>query len=196
MPKHIEPYDNKNEPIVDIGNETVPLVYFNCVRLKAGERFEYQLTRYESCIVPVSGCCSVTVEKTRFDKVGSRRSLWQGVPNAVYVPVGMDCVITAEDDMELFIAGGLYNETLEPFAISDEEVDLVQYGSDETKTHRKIKHILGQRNVEQRGRLLVSELFTVGQGGWSGFPPHKHDTENPPEETRYEEVYKFRCNAE
>ena len=42
------------------------------------------------------------------------------------------------------------------------------------------------------GRLLVSELFTVGQGGWSGFPPHKHDTDRLPLETRHDETYNFR----
>ncbi len=69
---------------------------------------------------------------------------------------------------------------------------MVQYGSDETKTHRKIKHILGSKYHGKVGRLLVSELFTVGQGGWSGFPPHKHDTDRLPLETRHDETYNFR----
>jgi 5-deoxy-glucuronate isomerase len=42
------------------------------------------------------------------------------------------------------------------------------------------------------GRLLVSELYTVGQGGWSGFPSHKHDTDRLPLETRHDETYNFR----
>jgi 5-deoxy-glucuronate isomerase len=40
--------------------------------------------------------------------------------------------------------------------------------------------------------LLVSELFTVGAGGWSGFPSHKHDTDRLPTETRHDETYNFR----
>jgi len=68
----------------------------------------------------------------------------------------------------------------------------VQYGSDETKTHRKIKHVLGQKQHDRVGRLLVSELYTVGQGGWSGFPSHKHDTDRLPDETRHDETYNFR----
>jgi 5-deoxy-glucuronate isomerase len=71
-------------------------------------------------------------------------------------------------------------------------IDLVQYGSDDTKTHRKIKHILGQKQADKVGRLLVSELYTVGQGGWSGFPSHKHDTNRLPIETRHDETYNFR----
>jgi 5-deoxy-glucuronate isomerase len=69
---------------------------------------------------------------------------------------------------------------------------MVQYGSDETKTHRKIKHILGTKYHGRVGRLLVSELYTVGAGGWSGFPSHKHDTDRLPDETRHDETYNFR----
>ena len=31
-------------------------------------------------------------------------------------------------------------------------------------------------------------MFTPG-GNWSSYPPHKHDTENPPVEARLEELY-------
>jgi 5-deoxy-glucuronate isomerase len=98
------------------------------------------------------------------------------------------------------IAGGKFEASLEPFCVREENVDMVQYGSDETKTHRKIKHVLGQSNADKRGRLLVSELFTVGAGGWSGFPPHKHDEDrvkpDGSKETLYEEVYQFRFNPD
>ena len=198
MPKHIPAFDNNNQPIVEEGNSVVPLVYFNRVVLAPGQSHEYRLAKHESCVVPVSGSCTVTVGDSNFEKVGERGDLWEGLPNGVYVPVDSACTVTAsagaKEPMEIFIAGGIYEEKLEPFAIRNEDVDLVQYGSDDTKTHRKIKHILGQANADKRGRLLVSELFTVGAGGWSGFPPHKHDTERAPVETRYEEVYNFRFN--
>ena len=38
---HIAPHDNRNQPIVDADNPTVPLTYFNIVKLRAGEAFEY-----------------------------------------------------------------------------------------------------------------------------------------------------------
>jgi 5-deoxy-glucuronate isomerase len=33
-------------------------------------------------------------------------------------------------------------------------------------------------------------------GCWSGYPPHKHDTERPPEETDFEEIYHYRYRPE
>ena len=56
-----------------------------------------------------------------------------------------------------------------PFAVRAADIDKVQYGSDDTKTHRKIKHILGTQYRDRVGRLLVSELFTVGQAAGPAF---------------------------
>jgi 5-deoxy-glucuronate isomerase len=190
---HIAPHDNHNKPIVDADDPTVPLNYFNIVKLKAGEVFEYQVPGYETCIVPATGTVDVAVEGMDFKAVGTRvADVWDGEPEGVYIPVGAKAVISCVKDTETFIAGARYDKVLEPFDVRVAELDKVQYGSDDTKTHRKIKHILGQKQHGKVGRLLVSELFTVGQGGWSGFPAHKHDTDNLPHETRHDETYNFR----
>ena len=195
MGKHIQPFDNNNQAIIDVNDDTVPLCYFNQVHLSKGETFDYQLADYESMIVMAGGISTITVDEEVFENIGGRANVWDGNPEGAYVPVGASASIRCvSESADILIAGGRYDEKLAPFAITSEDADIVQYGSDETKTHRKIKHILGQKNAAQRGRLLVSELFTVGAGGWSGFPPHKHDTESPPDETRYEEVYQFRFN--
>lgn len=197
MGKHIAPFDNGNVPIIDVNDDVTPLCYFNQVVLKQGESFTHQVDGYESVVVMAGGTCSISVDGEMFDNIGKRASVWQGSPESVYVPVGMTAEITCVSDRaDIMIAGGLYDEVLTPFAVTEDNVDMIQYGSDDTKTHRKIKHVLGQSNADKRGRLLVSELFTVGAGGWSGFPPHKHDEERPPMETNYQEVYQFRFNPD
>ena len=191
---HIAPHDNSNKPIVDTDNELVPLNYFNIIKLKKGEVFNYSLRGYETCIVPATGTISIDIEGKSFDQLGSRGvDVWDGEPEGAYVPVGAKVRIVCQSDKtETFIAGAKYDKVLEPFDVRKTEIDLVQYGSDETKTHRKIKHILGANQHGKVGRLLVSELYTVGQGGWSGFPSHKHDTDQLPNETRHDETYNFR----
>jgi len=190
---HIAPHDNKNRAIVDVENALVPLVYFNIVRLTAGETFDYRTPGYETCVVPATGTVTVETMGETFSAIGNRGvDVWDGEPEGVYVPSGAGARITALTDTEVFIAGAKYAETLRPFAVRAAEIDVVQYGSDDTKTHRKIKHILGAAYHDRVGRLLVSELYTVGAGGWSGFPSHKHDTDRLPEETRHDECYNFR----
>ena len=191
---HIAPFDNQNCAIVDIEDDTVPLNYFNIVTLTKGQAFEYQVPGYETCIAPATGTVDVEIEGFKVASLGGRvEDVWGGEPEGVYVPSGAKAVMVCLSDMaEVFVAGAKFDQVLDPFAVRADEVDLVQYGSDDTKTHRKIKHILGQKQHGKVGRLLVSELFTVGAGGWSGFPSHKHDTDRLPTETRHDETYNFR----
>ena len=191
---HIAPYDNKNIAIVGVDDALVPLTYFNIVKLRRGEVFESTVLGYETCIVPATGSVDILVGGQAFAGIGNREvDVWDGEPEGVYVPVGLPARITCRSDhTEVFVAGAKFDQVLEAFAVRADALDVVQYGSDDTKTHRKIKHILGTRYHGRVGRLLVSELFTVGAGGWSGFPSHKHDTDRLPLETRHDETYNFR----
>ncbi|MEM8915772.1 MAG: 5-deoxy-glucuronate isomerase [Pseudomonadota bacterium] len=191
---HIPPFDNGNAAIVDAGDARVPLNYFNIVKLKRDQAFDYAVPGYETCIVPATGTVDIDVEGVSFTDIGDRgEDVWDGEPEGVYVPVGAKAqMVCKSDEVEIFVAGAKFDRIFEPFAVRKDELDLVQYGSDDTKTHRKIKHILGTKYNDKVGRLLVSELFTVGQGGWSGFPPHKHDTDRLPTESHHDETYNFR----
>ena len=190
---HIPPFDNENKPIVDMDDKKVPLNYFNIVKLKKDQSFEYITPGYETCIVPATGSINVNIEGFETNNLGTRTlDVWDGEPEGVYVPSGVKASFDAINDTEVFVAGAKFEKTLEPFAVRSDEIDMVQYGSDDTKTHRKIKHILGAKHHDKVGRLLCNELYTVGQGGWSGFPPHKHDTDRLPNETRHDETYNYR----
>ncbi len=193
---HIAPYDNRNQPIIGASHPHVPLVYFNIIKLQRGESFVSTVTGYETCIVPATGTIDVRTGGQLFAAIGNRRqTVWNGEPEAVYVSTGATAEITCQSaTAEIFVAGALFDTVFPPFAILARDIDPIQYGSDETKTHRKIKHILGSKYHDKVGRLLVSELYTVGTGGWSGFPSHKHDTNRLPLETHHDEVYNFRFN--
>ncbi len=191
---HIPPLKNNNKPIVDANDSRVPLNYFNIVNLKKDQSFEYIVPGYETCIVPATGTIDIEVEGMNYNSIGNRiTNVWDGEPEGVYIPTNTKSSFRCKTDKaEIFIAGAKYDKTLQPFAVRSKEIDVVQYGSDDTKTHRKIKHILGANHHDKVGRLLCNELYTVGQGGWSGFPPHKHDTDRLPDETRHDETYNYR----
>ena len=135
---HIPPHDNRNEPIVAPDNECVPLTYFNIVKLREGESFEYSVPGYETCIVPATGTIDVSVGDFSFQQLGNRgRNVWDGEPEGVYAPTGATAILTCRSKQtEVFVAGARYGEVLEPFDVRGDQLDVVQYGSDETKTHR------------------------------------------------------------
>ena len=193
---HIAPYDNQNQPIIGPGHALVPLVYFNILHLVRGQSHVSQVPGYETCIVPATGTVDIACGGETFAAIGKRRAtVWDGEPEGVYVPTHAAATLTCRSDRaEVFVAGARSDQVYPAFAIRADAIDPVQYGSDDTKTHRKIKHILGTRYHGRVGRLLVSELYTVGAGGWSGFPSHKHDTDRLPVETHHDEAYNFRFN--
>ena len=202
MPKHIPNYDNQNQAIVG-PNYTLERSYFNRVFLDPGQNFVHELPGFESCLVVACGTCEIEVSGPRFRQefsaVGQRKDLFAGKPDSVYVPLGAVArVIGTAPNTEIYIAAGRAVQNYDPFRVAPEEVDVVQYGSDETKTHRKIYHVLGKNQDGKVDKLLVSELFTVGAGGWSGFPPHKHHQDRSVDgkviETDHEEIYHFKFN--
>lgn len=187
--KLIRDHDNRNRAILG-GEAPAELIHFNLVKLAAGGAHSYQLAEFETAIVPLSGSCDISVDGVQFDAVGRRADVWSGSADSVYAGPGTTVKITALRDSEIAIAGGRWGEPMTPFRVMPDEVDMVDVGSSETKSRRRIFHILGNRQADRVGRLLVSELY-ADEGCWSGYPPHKHDTDQPGE-TAHEELYHWR----
>ena len=88
------------------------------------------------------------------------------------LPATESIKVIANTDLEIAIGGGKCSTKFEPFFIGQQDVQMVDVGSSETKSHRQIFHILGQHQKERCGRLLISELWAE-EGCWSGYPPHQ-----------------------
>ena len=194
MNKLVRYYDNKNEPIIKVGDDTLKLTYFNIVKLDKGKGYTCSLKDYETVWVVMQGNIDIQVDDKKYSGIGQRENIWKGRADSVYAGSGANVnVVSNENDTEIAVAGGYCPEIYDSFRITPDEVEMVDVGSTETKSHRKIFHILGQNANGRAGNLLVSEL-NCEEGCWSGYPPHKHDTENPPEETEFEEIYHYRFN--
>ena len=117
--------------------------------------------------------------------------MWSGRADSVYAPPGAEITFTAlADATEIAIAGGRCDVVHAPYRITPDEVDVVEVGSVATKSRRRIFHVLGANGTGRAGNLLVSELL-CDDGCWSGYPPHKHDTDRDGE-SDHEEAYHYR----
>ena len=196
MPELIRNFDNRNQPIVDGKKGILSLTYFNLLRLRKGQDFQQKVDGFETLYVVLEGNCDIEVNGVRFENVGRRKDFWSGKADSVYATTGAIVNIRSNhDEIEIAVAGGHSNQEFPPFRIFPEEVDMVDVGSNETKTRRRIFHILGQNAVGRAGNLLVSELY-ADEGCWCGYPPHKHDEERGTEETAFEELYHYRFHPE
>jgi 5-deoxy-glucuronate isomerase len=145
------------------------------------------------CIVVVSGTVSVESTYGEWQGLGGRDDPWSGRPDAAYLPPDTEYLVRSEGgaaEVALCAApapsGGTRARVLPGGEIT---VERRGYGAQERFIH---PILMGDREAES---LLVCEVLTPG-GHWSSYPPHKHDRDEPPVETRLEETYYHRIRPE
>jgi 5-deoxy-glucuronate isomerase len=190
----IKDYNNQNRPILDAGNTVLPRIYFNILRLNPGQSIGQQVQGYETIYTVLSGDCEIVAGGRSFAKM-RRRDIWTDRADSVYIPSGMAVEIKCGRQTEIAVTGGRCDQIFEPFRVGPDEVSMIEVGTSATKTYRKIYDVLGNKGGGRTGNLIVKELYSE-EGCWSGYPPHKHDTENLPEESNFEELYHYRFNPE
>ena len=188
--------DNRNAPLVEPGRGALSLGYFNLLRLSAGQSHTVDVPSCELLCVVLSGRADIAACAQEFKNIGRRADIWDGPADSVYCGTCPRVTVRASrDGTEVAVAGAVCGTPFAPFRIPPEDVQPVEVGSHDTHSRRRICHILGQNGAGRAGNLLVSELY--GEDGcWSGYPPHKHDTERPPDETDFEEIYHYRYRPE
>lgn len=172
----------------DLGGAGWHWISFSAHILGAGESIVRAADDLEVGVVVLEGTARIEAAGRSFSEIGSRASVFEPVPAPVLlVEPGQPIEITALSSASIAIAaapGGDVRETrlIEPAAIRVEARGAGQ-------TARTVHHLLPPEAAA--GRLIVVEVLTPG-GNWSSYPPHKHDTDDPPRECQLEEVYYYR----
>jgi 5-deoxy-glucuronate isomerase len=163
-------------------------VSFNALRIPSGGRFELETDGSEACIVVLAGRCAVRIGEIGWPQVGERATPFDGPPHAIYAPPGVIVEVAAPSgDVEIAI-GSAPAESGEP-ARYIKPADIRREVRGMGRMERTIHHILMESAAAET--LLVTEVVTPA-GNWSSYPPHKHDTNDPPQETQLEETYYHR----
>jgi 5-deoxy-glucuronate isomerase len=173
---------------VDAASAGWEYVDFAAYRLAAGQRVTRAADNRERLVLVLEGRASVAAGRNDFGTVGSRASVFDGPPPpVVLVAPGAAVEVEAVADALVAIAGAPGGAVQRTACIEPDVILVEQRGSGNTA--RRIHHLLPP--AAEAGRLIAFEVFTPG-GNWSSYPPHKHDTENPPVEARLEELYFYR----
>jgi 5-deoxy-glucuronate isomerase len=141
-------------------------------------RFERREDERETCIVLLSGSCSLLGLGE-----ASRASVFDGPPTALYVPPRVDWWVEGRGEIAVCTAPA--KGELEPRLLDAPELSTRGSATEE----RYIANILMES--EPAESLLVTEVVTPA-GHWSSYPPHKHDTDDLPREAALEETYYHR----
>ena len=166
-------------------------VGFGLHDLKAGETLAVEGGDEEVCLVLLSGDARFVAGDLDTGMLQGRNSVFDKVaPQSVYVPMKTAWSVEAGRDSEIAVcrAPGI-DGAHPPRLIGSESMPLETRGTGSNVRH--VCNILPE--TEPADSLLVVEVITPS-GNWSSYPPHKHDTDNLPEESYLEETYYRRLN--
>ncbi len=165
-------------------------IHFEACRLGKGEGFEQATEDRETAVVVLGGKVAIDVGSDVF-VVAGRADVWERTPpSMVLVPPGRTLAVQAASVAEVVIAGAVAEDAHpEPRLIRPDDILVEERG--EGQTLRYVHHLLPPSAEAQR--LILVEVYTPA-GNWSSFPPHKHDTDDPPRESYLEEIYYYRID--
>ncbi len=163
-------------------------VSVDAYRLRPLQAVERSADDCERLVLVLEGNATVIAGETDFGTVGSRETVFDGpAAPVVLVEPGLPVRIEAQSDVLLVVAAAPAGATKRTALVPPEDILVESRGSGQAA--RRIHHLLPPE--ASAGRLIAFEVFTPA-GNWSSYPPHKHDTEDPPREAYLEEVYFYR----
>ena len=184
---HLDPKQGYNK-IFDVGEYNMKMTQFGLIKLAAGTSFTGNTGEMEVALVLMGGNFKASGDNWSFTVENGRKSPFTGKPHCLYMPRRTAYTIEALSDVELAFNGSpVTRDTAKPTMIQPEDT----------------RHIeIGARNFFRTSEIILdekfdSEHFYIGEGmipsgNWSGYPPHRHDVNNPPEELDMEETYFYR----
>ena len=180
----LKPVQGYNK-IFDVGEYKMKLTKFGLLKLAKGTTYEGDTAETEVALVLIGGNFAAKGEGFAFEVTDGRKSPFTGKPHCLYLPRRTKYVITALSDVELAYNGSpATRDTAKPTLIRPEDTRHIALGKDNWTRTSEI--ILDEK--------FDSEHFYIGEGmipsgNWSGYPSHRHDVNNPPNELDMEETY-------
>ena len=163
-----------NDPglIVEVTPENAgwDTIHFQSRRLSPGGQWSFASGENELALVVLGGTLAVESNRGAWRDLGTRASVFAGLPTALYLPRQTTFTVTAAADCEFAAAWVPTSEDFPAHLVKPESIFTEIRGGDNAT--RQINRILPPSFP--CARLVVVEVYTPS-GSWSSYPPHKHD---------------------
>ena len=151
--------------------------------LAAGDNITLDTGPDEVVILPLSGSFLVACAGQRVELAG-RRGVFDGPTDFAYAPPGVEVTISSRAGGRVAIPSARAEARFSFRHVAAADVPIEPRGAGPAA--REVR-TFAMPAVLDADRLMASETLTPG-GGWSSYPPHKHD-EDGPSESALEEIY-------
>lgn len=190
----LKPSKNQTGEIMAVTPDNAPWdsISLRILRLEQGQKHAVQQPEEELVLVMLGGAATIAAGGEHVDHLGGRKNVFNGMPHALYVPLGTGRVeITADSEIcEVAVCGARAERSFPMKVIHPQEVEIEVRGGENAT--RQINHIV--KPDFPADRILIVEVYTPS-GNWSSYPPHKHDVHNPPDEVDLDEIYFYKISS-
>ena len=173
-------------PISTSENSTLQMLKFGIVELYKGDAVTISTGEDEMAFIILGGHADFAFDDVVWPFVGGRRSVFEGKATSVYMPRHKIVTITGAEHVKMAVCSTKVDVDTLPEIIGPDRVRASLLG---VKPWERETHFIVDGNTNAK-HLTIGEAF-VTPGNWAGFPPHKHDTDNMPQEGVLEEIYYF-----
>lgn len=171
------------------------LLHFAARRMKREEQWIHNTGNSEYALVILGGVCSVQSSRGKWENIGRRPDVFQGMPYTLYLPRQTEFTLISQSDvLEVAYGWCATDEDHPPKLVTPDQVPVEIRGGDNAT--RQINNIIPPGF--DCDRLVVVEVYTPS-GNWSSYPPHKHDEHRVDEnggliEADLEEIYFYKID--
>jgi len=173
--------------ICEIGKCSLKQLEFGIIELKLGDTVTVETEEKEYGFLFLSGHADVVIEgKADWKYVGGRTSVFGGQAHTVYAGRHEKVTFTGCEHVKIAVCDTPIDVDSEPQWLTPDKVVFKTLGVQPFERVTSF-NLDGTTNAK---KLTVGEAWCT-PGNWAGFPPHKHDTDNMPDEGVAEEIYYF-----
>lgn len=178
---------NGYTPICKIGECSLKKLEFGIIELECGQKLPFYTEDKETAFIMLEGHCNVYFDDKSFENVGNRNTVFENrKAESFYMPSEQNLEIEAIDHIKIAVCATPAIEKTQPQVIREKDVVLKLLG--EVPYQRETSFIIDQNTNAKV--LTIGEAYCT-KGNWAGFPPHKHDENDMPNECIAEEIYYF-----
>lgn len=172
-------------------NCTCKRLEFGMIELGSGDSVTLTTEGNEYAFVFLTGSADVKLGENDWKAVGGRKDVFEGPGHTVYAPRNSQVTFTGCDDVKIAVISTPTDKDSQPQWIQPENVKVMTLGEEPWKRGCNII-VDGDSKADY---LTIGESMVV-PGNWAGFPGHKHDVDNMPQESVAEEIYYFLFDKE
>ena len=183
------------QSVVDASCDAMQYCNLDLLTLMKGESFTKNTQSFETVLVILSGKATFRVGSQEWSNVGRRENVFTGKATALYVPIETEYEVvesTGQGTLRIAVCKVKAEQSFSPFLVEPDEV-VVHHRGTSTWT-REVHDIIADNGDGRVHRVVLGETFGAA-GGWSSYPPHKHDKLSE-FEVKMEEIYFFQIDPE